>query len=48
MRFLGEREDVVDILDAADIFALPSEYEGMPLSVMAQKYAQGELAQQVK
>ena len=33
-RFLGERPDVVDILDAADIFALPSEYEGMPLSVM--------------
>ena len=33
-RFLGERPDVVAILDAADIFALPSEYEGMPLSVM--------------
>ncbi|MCW5851003.1 MAG: glycosyltransferase [Anaerolineae bacterium] len=34
VRFLGERPDVVDILDAADIFVLPSEYEGMPLSVM--------------
>ena len=34
VHFLGERADIVDILDAADIFALPSEYEGMPLSVM--------------
>jgi glycosyltransferase involved in cell wall biosynthesis len=30
----GERSDVPDLLDAADIFILPSEFEGMPLAVM--------------
>ncbi|MCW5882735.1 MAG: glycosyltransferase family 4 protein, partial [Anaerolineae bacterium] len=34
VRFLGERDDVPDILAACDIFALPSHYEGMPLSIM--------------
>ena len=34
VRFLGERADVVDVLAAADIFALTSQYEGMPLAVM--------------
>lgn len=34
VRFLGERDDVPAILAASDIFALPSHYEGMPLSIM--------------
>ena len=34
VRFLGERDDVPDILAASDIFALASHYEGMPLSIM--------------
>lgn len=34
VRFLSERDDVPDILAAADIFALASHYEGMPLSIM--------------
>ena len=34
VRFLGERVDVADVLAAADIFALTSQYEGMPLAVM--------------
>lgn len=33
-RFLGHREDVPTVLDAMDIFALPSEYEGFPVSVL--------------
>jgi glycosyltransferase involved in cell wall biosynthesis/tetratricopeptide (TPR) repeat protein len=34
VRFLGERSDVPDLLDAADIFVLPSQFEGMPLAIM--------------
>ena len=34
VKFLGLRWDVADWLDASDIFVLPSEAEGMPLSVM--------------
>jgi glycosyltransferase involved in cell wall biosynthesis len=34
VRFLGERLDTVDLLDAADIFLLPSECEGMSVSVL--------------
>jgi len=34
VKFVGERADVPALLDAADVFLLPSEYEGMPLSVM--------------
>ena len=34
VKFLGQRWDVADWLDASDIFVLPSEAEGMPLSVM--------------
>ncbi len=32
--FLGERADVADLLAAADLFVLPSLYEGLPLSVL--------------
>lgn len=32
--FLGQRWDIPDLLDMSDIFILPSEAEGMPLSVM--------------
>ncbi|MCB9100904.1 MAG: glycosyltransferase [Anaerolineales bacterium] len=34
IRFLGHHADVPALLDAADIFVLPSHFEGMPLSVM--------------
>jgi glycosyltransferase involved in cell wall biosynthesis len=34
IKFLGELADIVDWLDASDIFVLPSEAEGMPLSIM--------------
>jgi glycosyltransferase involved in cell wall biosynthesis len=34
VRLLGRRSDVPDILNAADVFALSSDWEGNPLSVM--------------
>ncbi len=34
VRFLGERADVPELLDAADVFLLPSQFEGMPLALM--------------
>ncbi|QNH57127.1 glycosyltransferase [Limnospira indica] len=34
VKLLGCRHDIPDLLDASDIFILPSELEGMPLSVM--------------
>jgi glycosyltransferase involved in cell wall biosynthesis len=34
VRFLGERTDIAELLDAADIFVLPSQFEGMPLAIM--------------
>jgi glycosyltransferase involved in cell wall biosynthesis/predicted O-methyltransferase YrrM len=34
VRLLGQRWDVADWLDAADLFVLPSEFEGMPLAIM--------------
>jgi len=34
VHFLGVREDIPDILSAADLFVLPSNWEGNPLSVM--------------
>ncbi len=34
IQFLGERNDIPDLLDAADIFILPSQFEGMPLAIM--------------
>ncbi|OCR01212.1 glycosyl transferase [Oscillatoriales cyanobacterium USR001] len=34
VKFLGQRWDISDWLDASDIFILPSKAEGMPLAVM--------------
>ena len=34
LRLLGYRTDVAAILAAADIFALPSHFEGLPMSVI--------------
>jgi glycosyltransferase involved in cell wall biosynthesis len=34
VRFLGHRKDVPDLLAAADLFVLPSLFEGLPLSVL--------------
>ncbi len=34
LRRLGYRTDIPDILAAADIFVLPSEFEGLPMSVI--------------
>lgn len=34
VHFLGQCSDVVELLDAADIFILPSQVEGMPLAVL--------------
>ncbi|OUL34774.1 hypothetical protein BV372_13055 [Nostoc sp. T09] len=34
VKLIGERSDITDWLDAVDIFVLPSELEGMPLSIM--------------
>jgi glycosyltransferase involved in cell wall biosynthesis len=34
VHFLGLRRDIPDVLGAADIFALSSDYEGNPLSVI--------------
>jgi glycosyltransferase involved in cell wall biosynthesis len=34
VRFLGARSDIPEILGAADVFVLSSDYEGSPLSIM--------------
>lgn len=34
VKLLGRRSDICDLLEAADIFALPSHFEGMPLCIM--------------
>ncbi|MCT7970694.1 glycosyltransferase [Laspinema olomoucense] len=34
VKAIGRRWDIPDLLDMADIFVLPSDYEGMPLAVM--------------
>lgn len=34
VKFLGQRSDIPELLNAADIFVLTSQFEGMPLSVM--------------
>jgi glycosyltransferase involved in cell wall biosynthesis len=34
VQFLGYRSDAADLLRAADVFLLPSTYEGLPLSVL--------------
>jgi glycosyltransferase involved in cell wall biosynthesis len=33
-RLTGERSDILDILPAFDIFALPSRYEGLPTAIV--------------
>lgn len=34
VRFLGERTDVLELLNRADVFILPSLYEGMPMTII--------------
>ena len=34
LRMLGYRDDVADLLAAADIFCLPSHFEGLPMSII--------------
>jgi glycosyltransferase involved in cell wall biosynthesis len=34
LRLLGYRDDVADLMAAADIFALPTRFEGLPMSVI--------------
>jgi glycosyltransferase involved in cell wall biosynthesis len=34
VRFLGQRNDIADLLQAADVFLLPSTSEGLPLSIL--------------
>lgn len=34
IRFLGHRDDVRELLGMADLFLLPSQYEGMPMSII--------------
>jgi predicted dehydrogenase/glycosyltransferase involved in cell wall biosynthesis/threonine dehydrogenase-like Zn-dependent dehydrogenase len=34
IRFLGHRSDVADLMAAADLFVLPSLFEGLPLAVL--------------
>jgi predicted dehydrogenase/glycosyltransferase involved in cell wall biosynthesis/threonine dehydrogenase-like Zn-dependent dehydrogenase len=34
IRFLGHRSDVADIMAMADLFVLPSRFEGLPLAVL--------------
>lgn len=34
VQFLGERQDVAELLEASDIYILPSLAEGMPLAIM--------------
>jgi len=40
LRLLGYREDIAALLAAADIFTLPSRFEGLPMSVIEAMLAQ--------
>ncbi|MFP5077901.1 glycosyltransferase [Rhizobium sp. YIM 134829] len=34
IRFLGQRDDIADLMAIADLFVLPSRFEGLPLAVL--------------
>jgi glycosyltransferase involved in cell wall biosynthesis len=34
LQFLGERKDVAELLSQADVFILPSKWEGLPVSIL--------------
>lgn len=34
VRFLGHREDIIELLSICDVFVLPSMFEGLPLTVL--------------
>ncbi|WP_293058476.1 glycosyltransferase [Okeania sp. SIO2B3] len=34
VKVLGERDDIPELLDTADIFVFPSQFEGMPLAII--------------
>lgn len=40
VRFIGRRSDVVDVLWALDVFVMPSEAEGLPISILEAMAAQ--------
>jgi glycosyltransferase involved in cell wall biosynthesis len=39
VKFLGPRDDVDDLLAASDIFAMPSNWEGLPLAMLEAMFA---------
>jgi glycosyltransferase involved in cell wall biosynthesis len=39
VHLLGHRDDVADLLAAADLFAMPSLFEGLPLAVLEAMFA---------
>jgi glycosyltransferase involved in cell wall biosynthesis len=43
VRLLGFRSDVPDLLAAADVYAMPSLYEGSPLALMEAMFAQNAI-----
>jgi glycosyltransferase involved in cell wall biosynthesis len=34
LQFLGERKDIAELLSQADVFVLPSKWEGLPVSIL--------------